>query len=82
MHELPEFGSVHPYLNYVENFIKDIGGRLADESGLLLERREIALLAIDKVIRELSPLGVFGCPRAQLPANFERSSSVLSEKKN
>ncbi len=75
MKELPEFGSVHPYLNYVENFLKDLGGNPAVEAGLLAERREIALLAIEKVIRELSPLGVYGCPRGQLPANYERSSS-------
>ena len=80
MANIPAFRSVHPYLNYVENFIAEMGPVLAGNRKLL-RRQELALKAIDRVITELSPLQTVGCPRGHMVVSFLRSPSVTTSRK-
>jgi hypothetical protein len=80
MANIPTFRSVHPYLNYVENFILEMRPVLAGNRKLL-RRQEFALKAIDRVITELSPIQTLGCPRGQQVVSFLRSPSVTTSRK-
>ncbi len=73
MPNLPDFRSVHPYLNYAADFIADMETHLSGpEKMTMLDRQRRALEAIEKAIAMLSPGR--RCPAGQQAITFNVSA--------
>lgn len=80
MRKYTDVPSVHPYLEYVEKFIADVGTELAEKPASLL-RQKRALKAVGTVIRMLSPRMAIKlpCPKAIPAAGFGREAALKTE---